>query len=262
MSRLVRCTCRSHCLAFSTESQSYEGEGALVSKSTAANHRRDDLRLQTLDTFTENVATCVLNSTLPAEPHDELHGQYPHHPGSNVQESRPLRFHVQAHSDDLYFMLEEETAHRCTWAPINHSLVFAVSPSPTLQYRRPQTSDAFTLNRELYPLDPEERSNTAYLENEGRLYEIVRVLQRQSASDTRNRLLARAYEALAMMERHKEMEWNRQRDGSIARRHGYRVVDTGAYIALASLSNSQRTQNQVPISTTRSPQILSSLRPS
>jgi hypothetical protein len=95
-------------------------------------------------------------------------------------------------------------------------------------------------NRQPYALDPEKRENAAYLENEGRLCEILRVLKQHTVSHTRDCLLARVHEALTMMERHKELEWNRQRDGSIARRHGYRVVDTGKY-RTSFLKYSQRT---------------------
>ncbi|KAF9786236.1 hypothetical protein BJ322DRAFT_1020315 [Thelephora terrestris] len=167
-------------------------EGGLVSKSTAANHRRDDLRLQTLDTFTKNVATHVLNHTPPAEPQ----AQHLPPPVSNDQSSHPFDFHAQAHLDDLYFMLEAETSHRCTWAPINHSLVFALSPSPTLQYRYPSTSEAGMPNRQPYALDLEKRENAAYLENEGRLCEILRVLKQHTVSHTRDCLLARNWSGI------------------------------------------------------------------
>jgi len=215
MSRLVRCTCRSYCLTFNPETQSYEGEGALVSKSTATNHRQDDLRLPALDTFTENVAKQVLSYSPPIE--------------SLNQQSPPPGSYDQFRPDDLYFMLEAEASYRCTWTPTNQSLVFAAGPSPTLQYRYPSTFETHTPNREPYMLDPGNIANRAYLENENRLCEILRVLGRQPVSDVRDRLLTRVYEGLAMMERHKEVEWNRRRVGSVARQHDYSVVDTGTW---------------------------------
>ena len=66
--------------------------------------------------------------------------------------------------------------HRCVWAPTNFSLVFVVEPSPTLQYRSSSTSELHTPNRELYALDPKNRANAAYLENESRLCEILQSL--------------------------------------------------------------------------------------
>ena len=213
MANLVRCTCRSHCLAFNPETQSYEGEGGLVPKSTAANHRQDDLQFRILDTFTESVVTQVLNYPPPA--------------GSHSQDIPSPGFHDQPSPDCLYFVLEAEVAHRCGWAPVNHSLMFATDPSPTLQYRYPSIPQLRTSNREPYALDPEDSKNFAYLENESRLCEIFVTLERRSASDVRDRLMARVHEGLLAMERHKEMEWNRQRIGSIARNHGYSVVDTG-----------------------------------
>lgn len=231
MSRLARCTCRSHCLTFNPETQSYEGEGELIPKSTAANHRQDDLRTRTLDTFTENVATQVLSYSPPPEFDDA----YPPHPGSNDQPPLSPGFHDQSRSDDLYFVLDVETVYRCTWAPVNHSLVFVVEPSPSLQYRHPLVSEIQTPNREPYALVPGDIANAAYLENESRLCEILAALRRQRACDFRDRLLARVYEGLVLMERHKQLEWNRQWAGSIARYHGHSVVNTGTWNALVFL---------------------------
>ena len=211
MTNPVRCTCRSHCLTFNPETQSYEGEGGLVPKSTAANHRQDDLQFRTLDTFTESVATQVLNYS----PSTEFRSQAP---GS----------HDQPSPDCLYFVLEAEIAYRCGWAPINHLLVFAMDPSSTLQYRYPSIPQLHAPNRGPYALDPKNPTNSTYLENESRLCEIFVTLERRPASDVKDRLVAMVHEGLLAMERHKEMEWNRRRVESIARNHGYSVVDTGA----------------------------------
>jgi len=216
MSRLVRCTCRSHCLIFNPQTQSYEGEGGLVPKSTASNHLQDDLRFQTLDAFTESVATRVLSYSPPTG----FSNQYTPPPGSCNQPP----------PDDLYSVLEVETAYRCTWAPINHSLVFAADPSPTLPYRYPSILQLHTPNREPYALDPANPANAAYLENESRLCEILVTLGRGPVSEGRDRLTARVHEGFLAMELHKEKEWNRQRAGSIARDHGYSVVDTGPLV--------------------------------
>jgi len=255
MSRLVQCTCRSHCLAFNSETQSYEGEGVLIPKTTAANHRQDDLLSQTLDAFTENVATEVLNYSAPPP---EVH--HSSHPRSNDQRSPPPGLHDQPHPDDLFSVLQAETVYRCTWAPINHSLVFSMPPPPTLQYQYPPTSKAHVPNRKPYSLDPGNVANSVYLENESRLYEILRALGRRPVSDARDCLLSRVYEGLVMMERHKEVEWNRQRAGSLARHHGYSVVDAGMYHISSSFLEqlSEDSYVKAPISTTRFQMIRSS----
>jgi len=202
----------------------------LVSKSTAVNHRQDDFKSQTLDVFTENVATQVLRYSPPAV----LPGQQTHHPESNDL-CPPPGFHHKPHQDDLYFILEAEIAYRCTWAPINHSLAFAATPPPTLQYRYPSDSELHTPNREPFALNTGDVANAAYLENESRLCGILGVLGRRPVCDVRDHLLARVYEGLVMMERHKEVEWNRQRAGSLARFHGHSVVETGTYDILVYL---------------------------
>lgn len=229
MSRMVRCACRSHCLTFNPETQSYEGEGQLVPKSTAANHRQDDFQSQALDNFTQQVATQVLSYTPPPKFFDD----HPPNPGPHQQPTAPFGFHDQSHLDDFYFALEAETACRCTWAPINQSLVFGSDPPPTLSYLRPSASE-ITPNREPYHLHPQKSVNRAYLENESRLCEILVALERRPSSDVRDRLLTRVFEGLGMMDHHKEAEWNRQRAGSIAHHHGYSTVDTGANTLLVS----------------------------
>lgn len=220
MERLVRCKCRSNCLVFNPQTQTYEGEGELIPKSTASNHRQDDLLPQTLDTLTENVATRVLTHASPS--------------GSLSQDSLYPGFGAQnagSPPDDFFFSLEAEVMYRCAWAPTNLPLVF-VDPSPTTRYQTMSTSELHTPNREVYALDPRNRANAAYLENESRLCEILRSVGRQTPSDTRDRLLARVYEGLKKMEIHKETEWNRRLAGSIAQRHGYSVVDTGTHNVL------------------------------
>ena len=233
----MRCTCRSNCLTFNPETQSYEGNGGLVSKSTAANHRQDDLTFQALDAFTENVATQVLNYSPPAE----LRDQHPSRPGFDDQYAHTSAVHDQNFSDDFVFTVETEIRYRCTWAPVNRSLVFATDPPPTLPYRYPSTSEILTPNRGPYALRPANPLNAPFLENESRLCEILVALGRRPASDARDRLVARVYEGLERMERHKEAEWNSQRAGSIARHHGHRVVDTGVYNIWLCFHHSQTT---------------------
>lgn len=234
----MRCTCRSYCLTFNPETQSFEGEGELVPKSTAANHRREDLQNRNLDTFTEDVAAKVLKFS----PSDEFRNRHTTPPGLYSQQTPPPGSHNWSPPDDLYFVLETETVYRCTWTPTNRSLVFAMEPSPSLLYRYPSASEIHAPNREPYHLDPENVANVVYLENENRLCEILVSLGRRPASNFRDRLIARVCEGLAMMEHHKGAEWNRQKAGSIARHHGHKVVDTSKYRTTFPRHGSQ-TQN-------------------
>ena len=254
MSRLTRCTCRSHCLSFNPETQTYEGEGELVSKSTATNHRRDDLLSHTLGAFTKNVATQVLGRSPP--PESESFNHYSLHSEFGDQNTG---FCDQPPLDDFYFALEAETTYRCTWAPINPSLVFVVNPSPTHQYRYPSTSEMRTPNREPYALDPGNATNAAYLENESRLCDMLRALERRPVSDARDHLLVRVYEGLEKMGIHKETEWNRQRARSIARHHGYSVVDTGTCGFLVAQNITLNVPEIRPLFQQRTPQRSSDL---
>jgi hypothetical protein len=205
MSRLVRCTCKSHCLNFNPETQSYEGEGHVIPKSTAANHQLDDRLSQTLDNFTANVASRVLGYS----PHPDV-----------VEEA------VNPPTDGHAFILEAEILRRCTWTLANHSLVFAVGPSPNVEYQYPAADETHICNYGPYALLPGNTANAAYLENESRLCEILMELNRHTIVG-REFMLTKTYEGLATMRRHKEIEWDRQRTWSIARSHGYVVVDTG-----------------------------------
>ena len=173
--------------------------------------------------------------TLSYSPPPEFNDAYPPHPGSNDQPPLSPGFHDQSRSDNLYFILDVETIYRCMWAPVNHSLVFVVEPSPSLQYRHPLVSKIQTPNREPYALVPGDITNAAYLENESRLCKILAALRWQCACDFRDCLLARVYKGLVLMECHKQLEWNHQWAGSIARYHGHSVVNTGMWNVLVFL---------------------------
>jgi len=206
MSRTVWCTCKSHCLLFNPETQSYEGEGQLIPKSTAANHQLDDRLSQTLDNFSANVAARILRHSPPPDAAEEV---------------------VHSPADDHNFVLEAEILQRCTWTLGDHPLVFAVDPPPSLEYRYPTVDEAHLCNHGLYALLPGNVANTVYLENESRLCEILTELNRRHPIGRQELMATKVHEGLMIMRRHKEMEWNRQRTWSIARSHGYSVVDTG-----------------------------------
>jgi hypothetical protein len=205
MSRLVHCTCKSYCLEFNPTTQSYEGEGHLIPKSTAANHQLDDTLSETLDNFTTNVAARVLRYSPPPNDAEEVE-------------------HLS--KDDHTFVLQAEILRRCTWTLGSHSLVFAVDPSPSVDYQYPALDKTHVSNRGPHALLPENTANTVFLENESRLCEILMELNRAHSILGREFMLAKVHEGLATMRRHKEVEWNRQRTCSIARFHGYCVVDT------------------------------------
>ena len=205
MSRQVRCTCKSYCLEFNPETQAYEGEGHFIPKSTAANHQLDDRLSQSLDNLTANVASQVLSYSPPPDPAEEV---------------------VHLSVGDHNFTLEAEILRRCTWSLVNQSLVFAVDPSPSLRYQYPAADEAHICNRGPYALLPGHVANISYLENESRLCEILVELNRRRQIEGLESMLTKVHEGLVAMRRHKEMEWNRQRTWSIARFHGYGVVDT------------------------------------
>lgn len=144
MDRLVRCTRKSHCLRFNPERRSYEGEGQLIPKSTAAGHRLDDRLSQILNNVATTVATRILRRFLSPDAAEEA-----------------------AHSpaDDYSFVLEAEILRRCVWTLGNDSLVFAINPSPSLEYQYPAGNEVYICNRGPYALLPGNAANTAYLEN-------------------------------------------------------------------------------------------------
>lgn len=140
MGRLVRCTCKSYCLDFNPETQSYQGEGHLIPKSTAANHQLDDRLSQTLDHITVTVAARVLSSPTPDAAEEAAH----------------------LSTDDHNLALEMEILRRCTWTLGNHSLVFGVDPSLSLEYQYPAIDETHVCNRGPYALLPGNIANAAY----------------------------------------------------------------------------------------------------
>lgn len=206
MSNLVRCVCKSHCRPFNSVTHSFEGDGALVSKSTAHNHRLDDQMAQGFNSFVGNVAARVLKSSPPAE----------------LLEPDPI-----GDISDETVVLETELTYRCTWTPTGQPLVFVSVPAPDCKYQYPPPDQLHLCNRGTYALEAGNRANDAYLENESRLCEILLRLQKlPSTGETWARLESKVHEGLLRMRRHKEMEWNREWRCSIARNHGFTVVDT------------------------------------
>lgn len=207
MSRLVRCTCKSYCLEFDPETESYQGHGVLVPSSTAQRHRTDDLLTEQIDKTTGIVASQILKQDPPTDPVQRI--------------SREV---VQ----NEMFHLETEVVSRCSWAASDRPLVFAIIPDSNLEYQYPPPSEAHLPNYGTYALHPDDRVNRYYLENESRLCEIlINLKRRPSSGDAEMILCDRVHEGLLRMRRHKETEWNRQRTWAIARSHGFAVVDSG-----------------------------------
>lgn len=207
MSRLVRCTCKAHCLEFDHGTQSYQGRGVLVPKSTAQRHRFDDLLAEQIDNTTKIVARHVLRHDPPADPVEGV----PH-----------VAVPYEA------FHLETEIASRCSWTPSDRPLVFATTPDLNFKYQYPPPSEVHLPNHGTHALHPSDRANRQFLENESRLCEILINLERRPLSSRVGVTLAdRVHEGLLRMRRHKETEWDRQKRWSIARSQGFAVVESG-----------------------------------
>ena len=179
----------------------------MVPSSTAQRHRFDDLLTEQIDKTAETVASRVLGHDPPVEPAEGVsHGVSPYET----------------------FHLEIEVASRCSWTPSDRPLIFATTPDSSVEYQYPPPSEVYLPNHGTHALHPDDRSNRLFLENESRLCEILINLQRRPLSgDVEATLADRAHEGLLRMRRHKEVEWGRQRTWTIARSHGFAVVESG-----------------------------------
>lgn len=216
MGRLVRCTCKTYCLKFDHETQSYQGDGCLVPSSTAQRHQFDDRVAKQIDETTRTVASQVLGLDPPID----------------IVEEVP---HVVSQRET--FHLETELANRCSWTPIDQPLVFAITPDPSFEYQYPPPSEGHLPNRGAHALHPGDLANRQFLENESRLCEILINLRRRPLlGDAEIILEDRVHEGLFRMHRHKKAEWDRQRTWSLARSNDYPVVESGA-LWIASLDH-------------------------
>ena len=207
MSRFVQCTCKTHCLEFDPGTQSYQGPGVMIPSSTAQRHRFDDLLAEQIDNTASTVASQILNYDPPTDLIEDI--------SDGVAQYET-------------FHLETEIASRCSWTPSDRPLVFVTTPDSTLEYRYPSPSETHFPNHGTYALNPDDRANRIFLENESRLCEILSNLKRRPLSGDAEMVLEdRIHEGLLRMRRHKKVEWDRQRLWSIARLHGFTVVDSG-----------------------------------
>lgn len=216
------CRCKSYCTVYNPQTGQYEGPGVCLPYTTARRHLQEDARIETFDDFAWTVASrtfdddpMVSTTATPSLP------SYPRTPSHGAQ-----------------FALEFEIRNRISWAPIDRLLRFAEDPGPLQEFVYPNYAEVHLSNCGPHALDPTDRTNTAYVENERRLCEmLVDVRDLDPMDEARESLEDRIMEGLRAMRQHKEQEWNRQRLGSIARYSGHAVVDSGEpvwYTLLAS----------------------------
>ena len=206
------CTCRSHCGTYDQQTGNYHG-GQYINRKSAFLHRRDDARSTNLDKFSTRVASSVLGEpSLLGLP-------------SNAQELSSLFLKFQ--SQEL-FTLEKEIRDRVSWTPTRRPLVFAKDLIPDTAYENPLLSPDYLPNAGICTLDTSHPHNTAFIENESRLFEIrMRLEQLKTPRDTCEELSDQVSIGQQRMMEHKGDEWDRQRLKSKAAASGLVVVDTG-----------------------------------
>lgn len=225
MTRWTTCHCRSHCTTFNPRTGRYEGPGVSLPVSTARRHSQEDARIETFDNLTENVASHAFDDfTIPTRPTPSPHT----HSTTPTIASHGFPPHSDNPSYVELLTLESEIGDRISWAPADKRLVFSEEPGALQEFVRPKYSEVHLSNHGPHALDPANHANTAYVENERRLCEIlVHIRELDPMDDSRERLEDKVMEGFRAMQIHKEQEWNRQRLGSIARYRGHAVVDSG-----------------------------------
>lgn len=215
----VFCTCKTHCTTYNYDTGEYDG-GQMVSRSTAYRHRMDDSRSVTLDCFSRHVASSILNETP---------GLGLTHPNNGASNLSPLE--TTALPGEV-MTLEREIRDRISWMPTNKPLVFAIDPVPDIHFENPLTLTEYIPNSGPHLLSPSHPWNISFLENEGRLYEILGNLRAgtppmcQGASED---LVDMVTTGLGRMVEHKRSEWERQRSKTRAIVQEYAVVNTGEF---------------------------------
>lgn len=211
MARTTICRCKTFCTTYNPETGRYEGPGYRIPASTAQNHLEEDARAEALDNLSRIAAFRALDDTIvpiiPTTPHIPL----PSNP-----------------SCEELFTMESEIQDRTSWLPTETRLVFAEKPGPWQEFVHPSYSEAHLSNHGPHALEPTDYINTAYLENERRLCEILAHLHElDPMDDAKEKLEDKVMEGLRTMRQSKEREWNRQRLTSVAIYSGYAVVDSG-----------------------------------
>ena len=178
----------------------------------------DDNRSVTLDSFARRVASSIL---------DETPGLEFTHPSNGVSSFlSPLQ---TAALPGEVMTLEGEIRDRVSWMTTT-PLVFAIDPVPDIDFENPLTSPQYLPNSGPHLLHPSNTKNITFLENEGRLYEILGNLRAGTLpadQEVLEDLIDITTTGLGRMMEHKRTEWERQRWRTWAIAQGYNVVNTG-----------------------------------
>ena len=209
----VLCRCKSHCTRYDVNTHTYVGPGVRIPSTTARRHALEDQRIEALGNF-------VGQPQSYGSPHSHI--SPPPHPE-----------HTQILFERELSTLRKEITERSAWSPADRLLVFAVNPGPMQEFTYPKTVDVRVANHGPHALDPANHANTAYIENESRLCEIlVHLHELVHPGGLREQLEEGVYVGLSRMWKHKEAEWHRRRYQSVAIHHGFSVVHTGTPAAL------------------------------
>jgi len=235
MTRLTTCRCKTHCTAYNPQTGQYEGQGVSIPRTTARRHLQDDARAEVLDKLTENASSRAFDDfTTPTR-----HPSYPY-TRSTIPTITPHWFpsHSRTPYDGELFTLESEIVDRTSWSPTVKRLVFSKKPGALQEFVHPNSSEVHLSNHGPHTLDPTNHANTAYIENERRLCEmLVHLRELDPMDDAGERLEDKVMDGLRAMRKHKEQEWCRQRLSSIASYNGYAVVDSGEPFSSLSMLN-------------------------
>lgn len=209
------CKCRSHCTKYDPTTDTYVGPGNQIPFKTAQRHILDDKRAEALGNLPGRAAPSTSDPSLS--------------PSDTEDTERLPRQEL--------FALEAEISGRVVWTPMDHPLVFFKNPGHSQHFVLPKPSEIHLSNRGPHALDPTHHTNTAYIENEMRLCEILVYLRELRLSGVPlGNLEEKVQEGLARMWKHKEAEWRRHRYRSVAIHHGFPVVDTSASLQILPLS--------------------------
>lgn len=221
MTRSTRCRCKTHCTVYNPQTRRYEGPGVVLPITTVRRHLQEDTRVEALYSLTGSAASRSFDDfVIPTCPSA--------YPTTSTTITPEFPSYLRSSSHEELFTMESEIEDRISWAPADQRLVFSEKPGPLQEFSRPSYSEVHLSNYGPHILDPTNYANTAYVENERRLCEIlVHIRELDPMDDARERLEDKVMEGLRAMQNHKEREWNRQRLSSIASYNGYAVVDSG-----------------------------------
>ena len=198
-------------------SGSYDG-GQFVNRTAAFRHRLDDGRSATLDGFASHVASSILNEA----------------PGFGLiqasNEAASLSPLQTAALPGEVITLEGEIRDRISWMAMGRPLTFATDPVPDFDFENPLTSPHYIPNNGQHALHPSNPNNITFIENEGRLFEILRNLRIDVLAvdqEVLDDLTDKVNAGLHQMMEHKRSEWERQQSKTRAIAKGYAVVNTG-----------------------------------